>query len=62
MLLQWFSQHSITFQVILAYIPLIATVATTILSIVLARATRGGHPDVLRHTGGAWRHPAFQQL
>lgn len=39
MLLQWFSQHSITFQVILAYIPLIATVATTILSIVLARAT-----------------------
>jgi hypothetical protein len=39
MLLQWFSQHSITFTVILAYIPLIATVATTILSIVLARAT-----------------------
>src|SRR5690242_21188612 len=39
MLMQWFSQHSIPFQVILAYIPLIATVATTILSIVLARAT-----------------------
>jgi hypothetical protein len=39
MSLQWFSQHSITFQVIVAYIPLIATVATTILSIVLARAT-----------------------
>jgi len=36
---QWFSQHSIPFQVIVAYIPLIATVTTTILSIVLARAT-----------------------
>lgn len=36
---QWFSQHSIPFQLIVAYIPLIATVATTILSIVLARAT-----------------------
>ena len=37
--LQWLSQHSIPFQVIVAYIPLVATVATTILSIVLARAT-----------------------
>lgn len=37
--LQWFSQHSIPFQVVVAYIPLVATVATTILSIVLARAT-----------------------
>jgi hypothetical protein len=37
--MQWFSQHSIPFQVIVAYIPLIATVTTTILSIVLARAT-----------------------
>jgi hypothetical protein len=37
--LQWFSQRSIPFQVIVAYIPLIATVATTVLSIVLARAT-----------------------
>jgi len=36
---QWFSQHSIPFQLIVAYIPLIATIATTILSIVLARAT-----------------------
>jgi hypothetical protein len=36
---QWFSQHGIPFQVIVAYIPLIATIATTILSIVLARAT-----------------------
>ena len=36
---QWFGQHSIPFQLIVAYIPLIATVATTILSIVLARAT-----------------------
>jgi hypothetical protein len=33
------SPHSIPFQVIVAYIPLVATVATTILSIVLARAT-----------------------
>ena len=37
--LQWFSQHSIPFQLVVAYIPLVATVATTILSIVLARAT-----------------------
>jgi len=37
--MQWLSQHSIPFQVVVAYIPLIATVATTILSIVLARAT-----------------------
>jgi len=36
---QWFSQYSIPFQLIVAYIPLIATIATTILSIVLARAT-----------------------
>src|SRR5215472_5133898 len=39
MRLPWFSQHSIPFQVVVAYIPLVATVATTILSIVLARAT-----------------------
>jgi len=38
-LLQWFSQHAIPFTLILAYIPLIATVATTFVSIVLARAT-----------------------
>jgi hypothetical protein len=37
--LQWVSQHSIPFQLIVAYIPLVATIATTILSIVLARAT-----------------------
>ena len=37
--MQWLSQHSIPFQVVVAYIPLIATIATTILSIVLARAT-----------------------
>ncbi len=36
--LQWLS-HSIPFNLILAYIPLIATVTTTILSLVLARAT-----------------------
>jgi hypothetical protein len=37
--MQWLSQHSIPFQVIVAYVPLVATIATTILSIVLARAT-----------------------
>ena len=37
--LQWFSQHSIPFTLVVAYIPLLATVTTTILSIVLARAT-----------------------
>jgi hypothetical protein len=36
---QWFSQHSIQFQLVVAYIPLVASVATTILSMVLARAT-----------------------
>jgi hypothetical protein len=35
---QWFSQH-IPFTLIVEYIPLLATVATTVLSIVLARAT-----------------------
>jgi hypothetical protein len=39
MQMQWFSQHSLPFTLIVAYIPLVATVATTILSIVLARAT-----------------------
>lgn len=37
--MQWFSHYSIPFTLILAYIPLVATVATTILSLVLARAT-----------------------
>lgn len=37
--MQWFSQHSVPFTLIVAYIPLAATIATTILSIVLARAT-----------------------
>jgi hypothetical protein len=37
--LQWFSHLSIPFTLIVAYIPLVATVATTILSLVLARAT-----------------------
>jgi hypothetical protein len=36
--LQWFSQH-IPFTFVVEYIPLAATVATTVLSIVLARAT-----------------------
>lgn len=39
MFTQWFNQHNIFFQVIVAYIPLVATITTTILSIVLARAT-----------------------
>jgi hypothetical protein len=38
-MVQWFSQHSLPFTLIVAYIPLVATVATTFLSIVLARAT-----------------------
>jgi hypothetical protein len=37
--MQWFSQHSVPFTLIVEYIPLIATVTTTILSLVLARAT-----------------------
>ena len=37
--LQWFSQHSFIFNLVVAYIPLVATVTTTVLSIVLARAT-----------------------
>jgi hypothetical protein len=36
---QWFSQHAVPFTLVLAYIPLIATVVTTIISLVLARAT-----------------------
>jgi hypothetical protein len=38
-LLQWFNQHAISFTLILAYVPLIATVVTTIVSLVLVRAT-----------------------
>lgn len=37
--LQWFTQHNLPFTLILAYVPLAATITTTILSIVLARAT-----------------------
>jgi hypothetical protein len=36
---QWFGQHSAAFTIVVAYIPLVATVTTTILSIVLAHAT-----------------------
>src|SRR6266571_8728115 len=36
---QFLSQHSLPFTLIVAYVPLVATVATTILSLVLARAT-----------------------
>jgi hypothetical protein len=38
-LLQWFNQHAIPFTLIMAYIPLLATVVTTIVSLVLVRAT-----------------------
>jgi hypothetical protein len=38
-LLQWFSWHAVPFTLILAYVPLIATVVTTIVSLILARAT-----------------------
>ena len=38
-LTQWFSQHAISFTLILAYIPLIATVVTTVVSLILVRAT-----------------------
>ncbi len=38
-LTQWFSQHAISFTLILAYIPLIATVVTTAVSLILVRAT-----------------------
>ena len=37
--MQWLSQHLVSFTLITAYIPLIATIVTTVLSIVLARAT-----------------------
>lgn len=37
--MHWLSHPNIPFTLIVAYIPLVATVATTILSIVLARAT-----------------------
>jgi hypothetical protein len=37
--MQWLTQHSLPFPAIVAYIPLVATVTTTILSLVLARAT-----------------------
>ena len=36
---QWFNQHAISFTLILAYVPLIATVVTTCVSLVLVRAT-----------------------
>lgn len=38
-LLQWLNQHAVSFTLVLAYIPLIATVVTTVVSLVLARAT-----------------------
>lgn len=38
-LVQWFSQHAISFTLILAYIPLIATIVTTVVSLILVRAT-----------------------
>src|SRR6266700_913248 len=41
--MQWLSQHSIPFQLIVAYVPWVASVATNILSIVMA-------PAILRYT------------
>src|SRR5208282_1004902 len=38
-LMQWFNQHAISFTLILAYIPLIATIVTTVVSLILVRAT-----------------------
>jgi len=38
-LLQWLSQHAVPFTLILAYVPLIATVVTTAVSLILVRAT-----------------------
>jgi hypothetical protein len=38
-LFQWLNQHAVSFTLVLAYIPLIATVVTTIVSLVLVRAT-----------------------
>ncbi len=38
-LMQWFSQHAISFTLILAYSPLVATIVTTVVSLILVRAT-----------------------
>ena len=38
-LIQWFGQHALSFTLILAYVPLIATVVTTVVSLILAQAT-----------------------
>lgn len=38
-LLQWLTQHAVPFTLILAYVPLIATVVTTAVSLILVRAT-----------------------
>ena len=38
-LFQWLSQHAVPFTLILAYVPLIATVVTTAVSLILVRAT-----------------------
>jgi cell division protein FtsL len=49
---QWFNQHAISFTLILAYIPLIATIVTTVVSLVLTRAT-------LRYTASSDRSLAL---
>jgi hypothetical protein len=51
-LLQWFNEHAISFTLILAYIPLIATIVTTVVSLILARAT-------LRYTASSDRSLAL---
>ena len=38
-LFQWLNQHAVSFTLVLAYVPLIATIVTTVVSLVLARAT-----------------------
>jgi hypothetical protein len=37
--MQWFNEHTTAINTILAYVPLVATIVTTVLSLVLARAT-----------------------
>jgi hypothetical protein len=49
---QWFNQHSVSFTLILAYVPLIATIVTTAVSLILARAT-------LRYTASSDRSLAL---
>jgi hypothetical protein len=51
-LMQWFNQHAVSFTLIVAYVPLIATIVTTVVSLVLVRAT-------LRYTASSDRSLAL---